>query len=563
MLTGALAGYVCAEKVGGEKPATPSRVPVIIEISAEEVVYSREEGLARARGAVVVDIQRRDVPEQRAKILAGEVVADLQKGIIEARKGARMEAAGGVFSGNALRVDASRREFWVTSAAATAPAGPPTKAGKPRAYFAAKKIAGKADVLYVFRGRITTCDKERPHWALYAREMTYNTKTGRLTIRGGKVRLYGLTVPLISPISVSLKGKEEAARRILTRLSYSRRERMYAKGALAFTTKSGNIEVTSAFRLSYRRGLVGTVMAAHPDPRHEWYVLAERRGDRRDNIDEYLEVDRLPEVGLVEHLIPTDSPKAKTDLLDLTLSGSYVREKPARRYPRHSVAKFHLQLDREFHKDQYDALIGKWWGWQARWEWYDTGQDFYNLQLFAGRGRRFSDRFAASLTALHNIYGGETPLRFDDVDIRTELRPTVDWDLTEKWRIRATARYDVGQGRMRDYLLQLDRKVHCLTWYVRYRHSGSSISVGLELSGLTGGSRPYKQQAEPQWILDWPQQVREESEGMGGVCAGEGKSGRGQDGGGGVGAAKVTQQAEQGEGAAAVEEGGSEPSTGK
>ncbi len=76
----------------------------------------------------------------------------------------------------------------------------------------------------------------------------------------------------------------------------------------------------------------------------------------------------------------------------------------------------------------------------------------------------------------------------------------LDWDLGDKWRIRATARYDVGRTDMRDYVVQLDRKQHCLTWYIRYRDVGGGLTFGVNLSGLMGGTRPYDAVREPDWL---------------------------------------------------------------
>ena len=475
------------------------RIPVTIEISAQEVYYSRERGLAYARGAVEVTIQRRDVPEQWAKLRAGEVTSDLERGIVDAQYGVRLETEQAVLSGRKVRVDAGQEQFWLRGATAVADLAPLDDRGQPHAYFTGQEIRGKTDVVTIIRGRITTCDREKPHWAVEAREITYRSKTGRMRVRGGSLRLYGLKIPLIASFNTSIGEKEEGPSGLFSSVSYNSRDRLYAPGSLAFTGPKRSTQLTTAFKLSSRRGWVGTLLAEHDSPTREWYAVYERRGDRYDNVDDYVEVDRAPEIGIVQHLIPDDSPRAETDLFDLTLSSGYFRERPLH-FPGESAGRLHLSLDRRYHQDEFEELVGGWYGWNARLEHYDDGKTFHALQLLAGRGVRLSDRLSASLTGLYHFYGGETPLRCDDVDIRAELRPTLDWDMTDKWRVRATARVDARHRDTRDYIIQLDRQVHCLTWYVRYREVGNTYSVGINLSGLTGGTRPFESVREPEWL---------------------------------------------------------------
>lgn len=490
-------GFLASADERAEKPTSEQRVPVTIDISAQEVYWSREQGKAYARGAVEVKVQRRDAPEQWFMMRADEVVSDLQRGIVHAERGVRLETAQAVLSGRSAHVDTSSEDFWLRGATAVADI-PSESHSQLHAYFTGQEISHKADVIYVIRGKITTCDREHPHWSIEAREITLNTRTGRVRLRGGRARVYGLSVPLSGHFTVDIGGKEKS-QRLLSSIGYNSHDGLYSPGSITFTGPERSTQLSTAFRISARRGVVGTLQADHDSPRREWYALYERKGDHYYNITEYLELDRAPELGLVQHLIPVGSERSDTELFDLTLSAGYFRERPWGHTPV-SVAKLHLGLDREHHKDQREKLIGRWHGWNARWEKYDTGQDFYALQAFAGRGHRFSDRLAASLTVAHNVYGGETPLYVDDVYIRTELQPTLDWDLSDAWRIRASVRWDVQEEATRDYVLQLDRKVHCLTWYVRYRDVGNSVAFGVNLSGITGDTRACPSEREPAWF---------------------------------------------------------------
>ncbi|MBC7289483.1 MAG: hypothetical protein H5T86_15860, partial [Armatimonadetes bacterium] len=217
---------------------------------------------------------------------------------------------------------------------------------------------------------------------------------------------------------------------------------------------------------------------------------------RYDDLDHYVAYDRAPEISFAKHLIPLDSDQSQTQRFTLSLSAGYYRE-IHERYGKLAAGRFQLTLERDYHTDQRDRLVGQWYGWGARWNKYTTGDDYGILHVYYGRGGRIAPNLAAALTGTYHLCAGTYPLRLDNPDIRVELTPMLDWDITDKWRVRFQARYDVSQEKFRDYTIQLDRQAHCLTWYVRYRDLGNSVAVGVNLSGITGGTRPYSAQPEP------------------------------------------------------------------
>jgi hypothetical protein len=95
-----------------------------------------------------------------------------------------------------------------------------------------------------------------------------------------------------------------------------------------------------------------------------------------------------------------------------------------------------------------------------------------------------------SLEFVHHFLGGETPFQFDAVDLQTELRPALKARLTETWRLSASGRWDLDTRRLRDYYLELGKRMHCLTWSVFYRFIGGSVGLRLDLNGLTGDTDP-------------------------------------------------------------------------
>ena len=114
------------------------------------------------------------------------------------------------------------------------------------------------------------------------------------------------------------------------------------------------------------------------------------------------------------------------------------------------------------------------------------------MEVYAGAGRRFSDRFSGSLTVRQGLDDGKTPFSFDALEIETELIGRASWYVTERLGLLGWGRYDAQDGLFRDYEVALGIKDHCLTWQLYYRDVSESFGIRVDLNGLTGRTSPYE-----------------------------------------------------------------------
>lgn len=467
-------------------------VPIIVELTGEEIIYFGDRQAAVAKGGVEVIVRRRDAPQWWVRVTAAEVRADLAAAVVDAAQGVRVETDYGVFAGLACHFDFSRNNFRVRQGSVTVDLGPAGLGSTGQAFFHGEEVGGRPEVYYVIRGRITTCDRPDPHWAIEARELTYSTRTGRLKVRGGRVRLYGQSIPLLSPISFSIGPSRERERHLPGTPGYSSRDGLYMRGSLRFSGEDRTTVLGTSYRLGLRRGWTGYVGADHFSKANEWRIGYTRAEPRYFKLRDYFSLDRAPEASFTHHFVRLDSAEASRRSLDLTASAGYYREKPDRRHlPRTSAGRFSLSLDAGYNLAGREWLEGTWAGWSARWNQYDTGDHFGLLESYVGLGSRLSDQVAAGLSLRHHITTGRPVLLMDVPDLRTELAPELRWDFHRDWRLLLEGRYDLSDDRLADYTVELQRQVHCLTWFARYRDASESWMVGLALSGMTPRFKGY------------------------------------------------------------------------
>ncbi len=479
------------------------QVPVVVEITGDHVEYSRDMRHASARGATVVLIRRRDDPSQWVRILCRAVEVDLRSGRVEAGEGVKLEAPYGTFYGRRVEYDPAKPNLVVEQAAASVALPLPGVEGEEAvgAYLAGPRMGREGTKLFIFRGRVTSCDRANPHWAVEARELVYDSRTGRVKMRGGRVRLLGLSVP-VPPLELTVAPTGPRKRRLFTSVWYSKRDGIHSPHFWRFTNPRRPVQVYSAFNIGLKRAISGFATAERHENTFHWWVRASRWEDHWDDFGHYIGLDRAPELGITWHLVPRDSPKWRTDRWDVTLAGGYYREKRAAG-PDHSGFRFSAETRRLFHADQRVERDGSWHGLAGRWELYDTGEDFTDLELFAGAARRFTPRFALGAELQQHITSGSTPFELFDVDVRTLLQPFFDWDVTDRWRLRGEAYLDVNKWKWREWEMRLDYQHHCLTFYARYSFLHGGVTFGIDLSGLTGGTRSYGPSAQPPLPPDW------------------------------------------------------------
>ena len=197
-------------------------------------------------------------------------------------------------------------------------------------------------------------------------------------------------------------------------------------------------------------------------------------------------LDRLPEVSYVRHL---DDDGDGLPRLELMAFGGHLREHPEGQ-SRIDQSRVGVQLDYTPYPQQHQSRQGWWWAASARQTLYSTGDQLSDLAFEAGVGWTLGKALSMSVSDRRHFPGGSSPFFFDRVWVEDELVGTLNTNPSRQWSLNATGLWDLEGDGLRDYTIQLNRRLHCLTWNIAYRYGADMVSVGLDLNGITGGTPP-------------------------------------------------------------------------
>jgi len=245
--------------------------------------------------------------------------------------------------------------------------------------------------------------------------------------------------------------------------------------------------VTAALRLGSRLKLPLEIRASRAGDRDDLAVTVSRRENVVWDINQRSRVNRLPELQYVRHLQATPDGLAT---LDVALFGGYIQESPNLLPTSTDAVRWGVSLRYSPRPAQRQSRRGWWWALQADQNFYSTGDALTDLGVELGVGTKLGDRTNVSLRGVHHETSGHSAFSFDDVHIHDALQATFDTRVTDNYSVGASGLYDFDRQSLRGYTLWLKRRMHCLTWGVRYDVARQSFDVSLDLNGLTGDTRP-------------------------------------------------------------------------
>lgn len=365
--------------------------------------------------------------------------------------------------------------------------------GTPTAYFTGRQVAKKGPVSYILNGTLTLCDREDPHYAIRAQRIKFDERTGDVIVDHAKLHLYGLDIPLVPWVRYGIGPGGRRKGIVASTPGYSSREGVYVPFTHRFSGLQDPWTVATSFRVTVRQGIIGSLWADRPTDGGVLSMRVSRKEWVTDKLEERLGLWRLPEVSYERALVPA----GRDGSLTLSLSAGSYREDLETQHrgqpPRPRVCQQRVMGSLQYvaHSAQFQAERGNWYGATGRLGAYSTGDRYQDLEVFAGAGGRLADCAKGYLTLRHHFVGGQTPFLFDDVDMRTELDPGLDLQLTSKWGIHGWGRLDLNNEDLRDYEVSLRRRMHCLSWDLYYRAVGNNVGVRVNLNGLTGDTEPF------------------------------------------------------------------------
>ncbi len=119
------------------------------------------------------------------------------------------------------------------------------------------------------------------------------------------------------------------------------------------------------------------------------------------------------------------------------------------------------------------------------------GERLRDLQLELGIGSDQSRATRGALWYVRHQASGSTPFLFDDIYAENELYGQFTLGLGQDWSLDSYARLDLDESRLRQWQIGVYRRLHCLTWGLRWDRAGETLSLEVNVNGLTGDTLPY------------------------------------------------------------------------
>lgn len=462
--------------------------PVItINVSGDTVEYDQEQRTIAVHGNVRITAQSDRPGLPTVSLSAEQLEGNLGTGQVVAQQGVRLLSQQIALRGQLVKMNFQTDDFTLEHGAASAEVESQLFPGRiVRGFFFGDQIAREANLIYIINARVTTCDRKNPHYSVGARELTYNQSTRSLTIRDGRLRLYGLKINLPGQYTTQLgKGGGDGGIPI-PMPGYSSYNGLYFPFIYQPDSQDNDWSLTASLRVGTKLQLPGAIMLQRKEPDEVITAMVTRREDVTWDLDKSSRISRLPELRYWHGFdLGTDGVAR---LQGSVFGGHVVEHAPG--FARVSASRLGASLSYSSTPRQRRDHRGLWWGTDIDQTFYDDGERLRDLRLEAGYGVQLTDESRAAIWGVHHLTSGSSPFLFDDVFVEDELLAEVRTRLARNWALDLYGRFDMDGNDLRDYSIKLSRRMHCLTWSLQYERASESIGIGLDLNGLTGETTP-------------------------------------------------------------------------
>jgi lipopolysaccharide export system protein LptA len=473
--------------------STPSQTPrVTIQVQGDRLEYDQDSGTVAVTGQVRLTA-RTDAPGYPTlSMVADQVEGNLREGVIAANAGIKVLSQQFALKGERARLNFKTEEFVLEQGAAEVSLPNPGFPGQVmRGYIFGDRVAREGHLIFLIEGRVTTCDRARPHYSIHAGKVTYDTETQVMTVERGRVQLYGLGVDLpLPPLKTHLGGTAGPARLKLPMPGYVRHEGLYLPLMYRFTKPKDEWQAWVGARVGTEWRLPAEAVVTHLTDEEEFLARVARRDLRGWDFDRTSSVDWTPQVSYLRHLMPSPEGLPR---LDLGVRGGYARETPLDdALPSREAGVVGLSASYSPRPRQRANQEDWWWALGLDQSFYSTGDTLLDVRLEAGVGANLGDWGHLALREVHHQVVGQSAFNFDNPYVNDELTVWFDARVDDRHSLGGSARFDLDQGHLEDYSVWAKRREHCLIWGISYNVAYRAIEITLELTGLSPHSRPIK-----------------------------------------------------------------------
>ena len=309
-----------------------------------------------------------------------------------------------------------------------------------------------------------------------------NGRRARVAVKGGAL-YFGKTrlLPVPSYVFNSLGGapRDPQAFSLTPRISLNSTDRVLVTTQLSYglSRTPGGTMLSADLGLSQRVGFRGGVSVMAPTRAGTWTLGLRRSDIITSQLTNRIELDRTPELTFRSPLLPLFGlPGGR--LAGISFSAGVGRFRERLIGESDSVTSSDRSIGALNFTTRGNAVAGPYLDVFARLSRYgSSNRNYRNAGFELGYAGRLLPRVRGAVSFRATSVNGNTPFRFDRVEIRRELRTTFDVELSPRYLVPFDLRYDLQQNRLRDQSVGLLRSYKDFAYGVVYQSSRREARV--------------------------------------------------------------------------------------
>lgn len=365
--------------------------------------------------------------------------------------------------------------------------------------FTGKQIKSENGVLSIKRSTFTTCDKQKPHYHISAKEIIINPGN-ELVARNASINIMGKSIISIPRYKVDL-SEDKASAELLPIIMYSEKSGISANYSfdLASDPKTDlALEIRYSTREDFQGGLHLDRLKGKPI-----FASVSYRERVLGGVDPEGMISKYPEIGVRYYSNPSMREKS-VSRIPIDITRELIRPDSSL-----SAAK-NLNFMGEFtagcYKEEVDSVntsgqrldarmlawydphiknskIGLYPAAFARISSYDSGDTYGVIGLKLAIGKKIGNDSYLSLGYITNATSGKSPFNFDTVELKNEAAAGLFFKLSDI-NVHINERFDISEGRNFSTDITLSKVYHCIEPSITWRSRSKEISFDLKLVGF-------------------------------------------------------------------------------
>lgn len=368
------------------------------------------------------------------------------------------------------------------------------------------------------RATFSTCDREHKHYEVYSRVLDI-VPGEEMVARHTGIDFLGLRLITVPTLRKSLREGEDDDNvfSYLPQFGYNSRTGFYVRDDFNLR-RSNPVWIDAEVQVNTRQEPQGGFLFGTPG-RLQFVGSLFYRDNAPNQRSPHLQVSRLPEVGAVwssrEDVRPGRFLSDRIQSvryprpLDISTSWIFAAQATAGFFRQHAGdrlvendgrskngARFSVQGQAVLPLVKLGPVSLNDLRLLARNNTYDNGDNFSTLGFGIGKRVRLG-KFEVRADYFHQFTMGSTPFLFDDVELRQEIRPALEYR-SRGFEFAYQARIDARNGDLFDQYFEVSKLLHCIKPTLSYSVRRREIFLEIRIPGLSGraSTRPSEPRSD-------------------------------------------------------------------